>query len=113
MKKWRLAMAALACSPMIASAASLEFVNQSSWEIHEIHVSPASQRNWGEDYLGSDILEKGDSLTLTGLEAGSWDILVIDEDGDRCILEGIDYDTSDRDRWVITDNDLLACQSAS
>lgn len=113
MKTWRFVLAALACSPMIASAATVEFVNQSSWEIHEIYFSPASNRNWGDDYLGSEVLEKGDALTLTDIEAGTWDVMLVDEDGDECVLEDIDYGRSDRDRWVITDKDLLTCQAGS
>ncbi len=113
MKTWRFVLAALACSPMIASAATVEFVNQSSWEIHEIYFSPASNRNWGDDYLGSEVLEKGDALTLTDIEAGTWDVMLVDEDGDQCVLEDIDYGRSDRDRWVITDKDLLTCQAGS
>jgi len=113
MKAWRFTFAALAFIPAVGAAATVEFVNQSSWDIHEIYFSPASHRNWGQDYLGDDVLEKGDSLKLTNIEAGSWDVMVVDEDGDKCVLEDIEFDKSDRDRWVITDKDLLACQAGS
>ncbi|MGV8940116.1 MAG: hypothetical protein ACOH1P_01055 [Lysobacter sp.] len=94
-----------------ALAANVIFVNQSSWEIHEVYFSPASQSNWGEDHLGSDILEKGDSLTLSGVSAGRWDVRVVDEDEDECVIEDVRIGGSDK--WVITDKDLLGCQAAS
>ena len=112
MKIWHFVLAAaVACAPTMASAANVEFINQSDWEIHEVYFSPASQGNWGEDYLGSEVLEKGDSLTLSEVEAGTWDVMIVDEDGDKCVLEDVTISRSDR--WVITDKDLLACQAAS
>ncbi|MBP6020421.1 MAG: hypothetical protein KA735_13095 [Burkholderiaceae bacterium] len=106
-----LAAAAVACVPMIAVAANVEFVNQSAWEIHEVYFSPASQSDWGEDYLGKEVLEKGDALTLSDVKAGTWDVMIVDEDGDKCVLEDVAISSSDR--WVITDDDLLACQAGS
>lgn len=115
MKTWRFiaAAAALACAPALTSAASVEFVNQSSWDIYEIYLSPSNDTNWGDDYLEKDVLTKGESLTITNVDAGSWDVMVVDEDGDKCVIEGVKFNRSDRDRWVIKDKDLLACQSAS
>ncbi len=112
MKMWSFLVAtAVACTPTIASAIKVEFVNKSAWEIHEIYFSPASQTNWGEDHLEDEVLEKGDSLTLKGVEAGTSDVMIVDEDGDECVLEDIAISSSDR--WAITDEDLLACQAAS
>lgn len=103
--------AAIFCAPLIAQAAQVKFINQSSWEIHEIYFAPSSQRNWGEDYLGKDVLEKGDSLTLSDINKGVWDVRVVDEDGDECIIEEVTIDGSDS--WTIRDKDLLACQANS
>lgn len=111
MKVRHFAVAALACFPMLASAADVVFVNQSSWEIHEIYFSPAKQKSWGEDHLEDEVLQKGDSLTLTGVTRGKWDVRVVDEDGDQCVLEDVRIDGADK--WVITDKELLACQAAS
>lgn len=37
--------------------------------------------------------------------------MIVDEDGDKCVLE--DVAISGTDRWAITDKDLLACQASS
>lgn len=110
MKVRNLAIALLACFPIAASAADVVFVNKSSWEIHEIYFSPAKQKNWGEDHLDKEVLQKGDSLTLSGVTKGKWDVRVVDEDGDECVLEDVQINGSDK--WVITDKELLACQAA-
>ncbi|HET8897637.1 MAG TPA: hypothetical protein VFN09_02475 [Rhodanobacteraceae bacterium] len=109
--KWLLATVVMAAAPGIALASDVVFVNQSSWDIHEVYLSPASQSTWGEDFLGDDILAHGDELTITDVEEGKWDVKVVDEDGDECVIEDV-YLNSD-DKWVIKDKDLLACQAAS
>ncbi|MNL09650.1 hypothetical protein D3C87_1304180 [compost metagenome] len=111
MKVGYFAIAALACFPIAASAADVVFVNQSSWEIHEIYFSQSKQKSWGEDHLEEEVLQKGDSLTLSGVTRGKWDVRVVDEDGDQCVLEDVQIDGADK--WVITDKELLACQAAS
>ena len=112
MKMWSfLAVVAVVCAASMALAAKVEFVNQSSWEIHEVYFSSANKKNWGEDHLDDEVLEKGDSLTLSDIKAGTWDVMIVDEDGDKCVIE--DVAISGTDRWVITDKDLLACQANS
>lgn len=90
---------------------TIQIVNQSGWELHEIYFSPTSQENWGDDHLGDQVLEQGDSLTLTGVESGRWDIRLVDEDGDECTLE--DVHITESEQWVVTEDDLLGCQAAT
>ncbi len=111
MKALRYAVAAFASVPMIASAANVVFLNKSSWEIHEIYFSQSKKSDWGEDHLDKEVLQKGDSLTLSDVKPGTWDVMVVDEDGDKCVLEDVAIKGSDR--WEITDKELLACQAAS
>ena len=93
------------------AGSTIQIVNQSGWELHEIYFSPTSQENWGDDHLGDQVLEQGDSLTLTGVESGRWDIRLVDEDGDECTLE--DVHITESEQWVVTEDDLLGCQAAT
>jgi len=64
---------------------------------------------WGADLLGADILEPGDVLQTTGIECDTYDIRIIDEDGDECILDTVDLCVDDA-VWSIDDLELAACQ---
>ena len=88
------------------------FVNRSSWAIHEMYFSPTSDSDWGDDQLGKHTIENGEEFVLTGVPCGRWDVRVVDEDGDACVIENVGL-CGDTDKWVIKDKDLLACQAAS
>ena len=91
------------------SRATIEVVNESSWDIHHLYVSPSDSDDWGSDQLREDILERGESLELIDIPCDDYDIMFIDEDGDECILE---EQTLCRDEsiWRITDEELLGCE---
>jgi hypothetical protein len=108
-KKLQMALLAAAFIPSVALANKVVFVNKSSWDITEIYFSSAKSKNWGEDHLEDEILANGESLTLTGVSKGKWDVRVVDEDGDECIIEDVAINSNDK--WVIEDDDLLACQN--
>lgn len=87
-------------------------VNKSSWSIHEMYFSPTDETEWGDDQLGSQTINTGESFTLSGVPCDKWDIKVVDEDGDECVIESVGL-CGDTDKWVINDKDLLGCQAAS
>lgn len=95
-----------------ASNSKVIVVNKSSWAIHEMYFSPTDETEWGEDQLGAQTIETGDQFTLTGIPCDKWDVKVVDEDGDECVVEKVGL-CEDADRWVINDSDLLGCQAAS
>jgi hypothetical protein len=102
----------LLCSlsaPAFAEKATVKIINQSKWEIHEIYLSPTEEAEWGPDQLDEEILAKGDSLTLTDIDCGIYDIQVVDEDGDECVIEQVPL-CKDHSFWKITDKDLLECE---
>ncbi len=109
-----LALVALASLPAVAARDDSEviFVNQSNWAIHELYFSPTDEADWGPDQLGRRTIETGGRFTLTGVECGTWDVRVVDEDGDVCIIRSVAL-CGDTDRWVIKDRDLLACQNTT
>ena len=112
MKTNALLAALLVCAvatPAFAKKATVKVINQSKWEIHHLFISPASEEEWGPDQLEDEILTKGDSLTITQIPCNEYDIKVVDEDGDECIIEAVDL-CRDNSYWKITDRDLLDCE---
>ena len=95
--------------PMYAKKATVKIINQSKWEIHHIFLSSSTDEEWGPDQLEDEVLTKGDSLTLTDIDCDDYDIRVVDEDGDECVIEQVDL-CGDNSYWKITDKDLLECE---
>ncbi|HEX7808158.1 MAG TPA: hypothetical protein VF608_05530 [Thermoanaerobaculia bacterium] len=96
-------------APAFADKATVKVINQSKWEIHHIFLSSSDDQHWGEDQLEDEILAKGDSLLLHGIPCDTYDIKVVDEDGDECIIEQVEL-CGDDSYWKITDKDLLECE---
>ena len=110
MKRWIMA-AALAATASTALAANFVISNESRWDIHRLYVSSTDSRGWGEDQLEDDILASGQTLTLRGVRCDSYDVKMVDEDGDVCELRGVDM--SGGQEWTITNETLVNCIAAS
>lgn len=94
------------------SDSDVEFVNRSDWDLYELYLSPVDDDEWGPDQLGNEVIESGGSFLLHGIPCDDYDVLLVDEDGDECVLEEVDL-CGDSEQWVITNKDLLACQWGS
>jgi hypothetical protein len=106
-----LAAAGLSLFAAQAFAATINIENNSSWEIHEIYFAPSSQDDWGDDHLGQKVLKPGMTLTLTGVNPGKWDVRLVDQDEDECIVKNQQIKASEK--FSIDDDDLLGCQAAT
>ncbi len=93
---------------LAAKKATVKVINQSDWSINHLFLSPADEESWGPDWLGEDVMEKGDSMKLTGISCGDYDIRVVDEDGDECIIAAVEL-CGDDSEWKITNKELLSC----
>lgn len=119
MKGWKgvagLVLAAFALTATAALAASktanVKIVNKSEWAIAEMYLSPVDDEAWGPDQLKEHVINPGETFTLSKIPCDSWDVKLVDEDGDECVLGGVDI-CGGSDTWVITSKDLLACQAA-
>ncbi len=113
MKKTALALLILFAIALPSFAApkkaTVKIINQSKWEIHHVFLSSTEDESWGEDLLEDEILVKGDTLTITNISCDLYDVKVVDEDGDECIIEEVDL-CGDASYWKITDKDLLECE---
>lgn len=115
MRKIKLLLAAalliLSTTPAFAAKkkATIKVINQSNWEIHHLFLSSSADDQWGPDQLEDEVLAKGDSITLTGIDCDDYDIKVVDEDGDECTIQEVNL-CGDDSYWKITDKELLACE---
>ena len=91
--------------------ASVKVVNKSDWEIHNFFLSSSEEEDWGPDQLGEDVIGTGDSFTLKSIPCDSYDVKLIDEDGDECVVEAVDI-CGGSEQWTITNQILLGCQEA-
>lgn len=57
-------VAALA-APALAEDLVFDLINNSSYALQELYVSPAAADEWGDDVLGVDILAAGEQGTVT------------------------------------------------
>ena len=98
---WAAAATAACSSDNRSPDLILRVQNDSDFSIVEIHVTPVGNPTWGPNLLSSD-LAPGESLSL-GVDCGTYDTLLVDEDGVDCELHDVDLCDNDAD-WVIRNN---------
>lgn len=76
-----------------------------SWDIWFVYVSPSSETEWGQDWLGtSGILSPGNTITVK-VAPGTYDLMVEDEDGDTYSNYGVEIGSSGYG-WSVTLSDM-------
>lgn len=92
--------------------ATVKVVNKSDWQIEQFYLSSSEDDEWGPDQLGEDVIGTGESFTLKNIPCDVYDVMLVDEDGDECVVEEVDV-CGGAESWVITNKILLGCQAAS
>ena len=92
--------------------ASVKIVNKSDWEIHHLFLSSTEDEEWGPDQLGDDVIGTDESFLLRNIPCDSYDVKLVDEDDDECVVEDVDI-CGGSEQWTITNKILLGCQAAS
>jgi hypothetical protein len=97
--------------PSRAEQQRAEFMinNKSDWDIHHMYLSPEDKDTWGPDQLGDKVIASGESFTLKNIPCGEYDIKIVDDDGDDCIIQGVVM-CKDHTHWDITNKELAQCQ---
>jgi hypothetical protein len=83
----------MAASSVIAGDQDFILVNQTGLTIDQFYCSPSESKDWEEDVLGTDVLENGEKAEINFSReetARDWDLLIVDEDGDKIYWEEID-----------------------
>ncbi|MBV8114299.1 MAG: hypothetical protein JO300_06125 [Silvibacterium sp.] len=88
---------------------TLTIVNRSGFEIDEIHISSVGDRSWERDRLGADVLRSGHKYIFSGILPGYYDIKLIDEDNDSCILKSVFVNNNLT--WTLNPPDLVGCET--
>lgn len=92
--------------------ARIKVINQSKWDIHHLYLSPKNDNDWGPDQLGEEVINSGQTFTLTNIRCNRYDIKIVDEDGDECVIEDVSL-CRDASYWKITNKILLACENGN
>jgi hypothetical protein len=85
----------------------VNIVNNSDYDIYQLHMSSIGDNNWGSDLLGAKVLYSGSSVAVT-MSPGRYDLKLVDEDGDTCTV--LDIGVYRDDSWSITNRWLLSCE---
>lgn len=88
--------------------ATVTIRNTSNWNLNHFYLSPHDQNAWGPDQLGAEIIGTGESFTITDIPCDAYDLKLVDEDGDQCIIMDVDL-CNDDSEWVIDQSVLANC----
>jgi hypothetical protein len=90
-----------------ALAAQITVINSSDYVIHHFYVSPSKSRSWGPDQLGKEIIGRAERFTVRNIPDDTYDLKLIDEDEDECIVENVEV--SGTINWTLTDTVIENC----
>lgn len=77
----------------LADQRDFRVVNETSYTITHLYVSPHSSTKWEEDVLGEDVLKSGKRVKITfsdSLGVCYYDIKAVYEDGDTSVKYNVD-----------------------
>ena len=68
-------------------------VNKTGYDIDEVYVAPANEKEWGEDIMGKDTLDNGDKVTIEFSHKEkecAWDMKIVFSDQEEAVWEDFD-----------------------
>lgn len=85
--------ATLIAAPAFAGDQDFTLVNKTGYDIAEVYVSPSAANRWGDDVMGKDTLDDGESVDISfshDAEACHWDLKVVYTDKDTAQWANVD-----------------------
>jgi hypothetical protein len=82
----------LAASVAFAGDQDFTLNNKTGFEIHKLFISPHSSDEWGEDVLGRDTLDDGESVQIkfgSREKAAHWDLKIVEKTGKSFTWENL------------------------
>jgi len=83
----------LAVAPAFAGDQDFTLVNDTGLTIDQLYCSPTTTDVWEEDILGVDVLKDGEKVEVKfsrDEKAAEWDLMIVDEEGDKIEWTEID-----------------------
>lgn len=87
---------------------SLTIENHSDYAIHHLYISPSHKSKWGKDWLGTDVLNPDEKVLVSGLNCSDYDIKLVDDEGDSCVVADVDLCQEDAE-WELSNRELANC----
>jgi hypothetical protein len=69
-----------------AGDASIEITNLSGVDVWYVFISPSDAEDWGDDWLGGDLINDGQTHTISNIPEGVYDLKAADENGEAIEL---------------------------
>lgn len=88
--------------------ADITIVNHSDYAIPHLLLSPTDHESWGPDQLRNHVIHPGESFVLHSIPCDEFDIKLVDEDGDVCIVNDYVFCKDSHD-WVVTNETFDGC----
>ncbi len=65
---------------------SITVHNRSGYALFHLYLSAPQRNAWGDDLTHNHTFHNNTTLALQGVSCGRYDIRLLDEDGDECVL---------------------------
>jgi hypothetical protein len=98
-----------ATSASAVQSGEFMIVNKTSYTFMKLYLSSSASRSWGPDQLGRKVINPGGSYTLTHIACNLYDVKLVDEDGDECVVEEVPM-CKDHTHWEVTNDLLTRCE---
>jgi hypothetical protein len=108
-----LATIAIVGAPYGAAAGELQIANSSASAIRELYVAAVGERGWGIDRLRMkqpSVIARGETHTVTDLAPGSYQVMMVDDQGSECEIDFVDINSTYR--IDLTSRRLQECTSS-
>ncbi len=102
------ALAAISSARTVTT--SVNIVNNSSREIHNVYLSHVNTDDWSGNQLGTATIAPGQSYALNNVACDQQQVKVIGEDQDGCFLTTV-VSCGESSTWTITNSTPADCGS--
>lgn len=84
---------AIGATALRAGDQDFVLVNKTGYDIDEVFVAPANEKEWGEDIMGKDTLDDGQRVTIEFAHKEKecmWDMKIVFSDEEEAVWEDFD-----------------------